>query len=79
MEKENGDRVLRLCGTELNRQAIQYCEGCNAELPSRAYLDFVSDQTQNLNKVTEKRLLCRICQRKIAAKVHVETRPVDTA
>ncbi len=79
MEKEDGDRVLRLCGIELNRQAIQYCEGCNAELPSRAYLDFVSDQTQNLNKVTEKRLLCRICQRKIAAKVHVETRPVDPA
>ncbi|WP_299981733.1 NAD(P)-binding protein [Desulfobacula sp.] len=76
IEEEDGQRMLKLCGTILNKQDIQYCEECNAVLPSIEYLQFISQKTGNVTKVTEKRLLCNDCQRKLSAKVNVETRPV---
>ncbi|MBT7261690.1 MAG: FAD-dependent oxidoreductase [Desulfobacula sp.] len=76
IEEEDGQRMLKLCGTILNKQAIQYCEECNAILPSVEYLQFISQKTENLTKVAEQRLLCNNCQRKLSAKINVETRPV---
>ncbi|MBC2705405.1 NAD(P)-binding protein [Desulfobacula sp.] len=77
IEEENGQRMLKLCGTILNKQEIQYCEECNAVLPSIEYLQFISQKTGNVTKVTESRLLCNNCQRKLSAKINVETRPVN--
>jgi NADPH-dependent glutamate synthase beta subunit-like oxidoreductase len=76
IEEENGQRMLKLCGTILNKQDIQYCEECNAILPSIEYLQFIAQKTGKLTKVTENRLLCNNCQRKLSAKINVETRPV---
>jgi len=77
IEEKNGQRMLKLCGTILNKQTIQYCEECNAILPSLEYMQFISKKTGKLTKKTENRLLCNDCQRKISAKINVETRPVN--
>lgn len=75
LEEDNGNRVLKLCGTILNSQPIQYCEECTAKLPSQAYFRFVEQKTQGLHKVVEKRLLCDNCQRELTARISAETRP----
>lgn len=75
LTEEDGQRVLKLCGTVLNNQAIEYCDECGAKLPSQAYLRFVSSKTRAVKPVIEKRLLCNNCQRKLNAKTAVETRP----
>ncbi|MBU8911381.1 MAG: FAD-dependent oxidoreductase [Desulfobacterales bacterium] len=77
IEEEYGQRMLKLCGTILNKQAIQYCEECNAILPSVEYLQFIAQKTGNMTKVSDNRLLCTDCQRKLSAKINVETRPVN--
>ncbi len=77
IEEEDGQRMLKLCGIILNKQAIQYCEECNAILPSVEYLQFISKKTGNVTKVSDNRLLCNACQRKLSAKINVETRPAN--
>jgi len=75
IEEKDNQRKLKLCGTVLNSQAIQYCEECNAVLPSTEYMQFIKQKTDRLTKKTEKRLLCNTCQRKLSAKINMETRP----
>jgi len=77
IEEKDGQRMLKLCGTILNKQEIQYCEECNAILPSMEYMQFISQKTGKVTKVAEKRLLCNNCQRSLSAKINVATRPVD--
>lgn len=76
IEEKEGQRMLKLCGTILNSQTIQYCDECNAVLPSTEYMKFISKKTGEITKITEDRLLCNNCQRKLSAKNNVETRPV---
>ncbi len=76
IEEKDGQRMLKLCGTILNKQTIQYCEECNAILPSVEYMQFIAQKTGKVTKVTENRLLCNSCQRKLSAKINVATRPV---
>jgi putative selenate reductase YgfK subunit len=78
IEEENGERLLKLCGTILNKQAIQYCEECNAVLPSSEYMQFIAKNTGNVTQTTSDRLLCNNCQRKLGAKINVATRPVKS-
>jgi len=75
LEEKDGRRNLKLCGTLLNSQAIQYCEACGAFLPSAEYLDFVARKTGDKAKRAETRLLCNDCLRLLSAKTNVETRP----
>jgi NADPH-dependent glutamate synthase beta subunit-like oxidoreductase len=77
IEEKDGQRMLKLCGTILNKQEIQYCEECNAILPSMEYMQYISQKTGDITKVIENRLLCNNCQRKLSAKINVETRPVN--
>jgi NADPH-dependent glutamate synthase beta subunit-like oxidoreductase/ferredoxin len=76
IEEKDGQRMLKLCGTILNKQEIQYCEECNAVLPSMAYMQFIAQNTENVTKKADNRLLCNHCQRKLSAKINVATRPV---
>ncbi|HKK89833.1 MAG TPA: FAD-dependent oxidoreductase, partial [Desulfobacteraceae bacterium] len=71
VEEKEGKRMLKLCGTILNQQEIQYCEECNAVLPSVEYMQFLSKKTENVTEKVETRLLCNNCQRKLGAKVNV--------
>ncbi len=77
IEEKDGQRMLKLCGTILNKQDIQYCEECNAILPSIEYMQFISQKTENIGKVTENRCLCNNCQRKLSAKMTVLMPPVN--
>ncbi|WP_022668005.1 FAD-dependent oxidoreductase [Desulfospira joergensenii] len=76
IEEKQGQRMLKLCGTILNSQEIQYCEECNAILPSAEYMQFISRKTGNMTQITQDRLLCNECQRKLSAKINVTTRPI---
>jgi len=78
IEEKDGQRVLKLCGTILNKQTIQYCDECSAVLPSNEYMQFIAEKTGKITKVLDNRLLCTDCQRKLTAKINVETRPVAT-
>ncbi len=71
IEEKNGKRLLKLCGTILNTQDIQYCDECHAVLPSQEYMQFISKKTKNLTRKTETRLLCDKCQRKLSARKNV--------
>jgi len=77
IEEAEGQRMLKLCGIVLNKQDIQYCEECNAVLPSIEYMQFISQNTENITKVAGTKLLCNNCQRKLSAKMNVETRPAN--
>jgi NADPH-dependent glutamate synthase beta subunit-like oxidoreductase len=70
IEENEGQRQLKLCGTLLNSQAIQYCEECQAILPSAEYLRFIAHKTGHVTRVTEQRLLCNTCQRKLGASMN---------
>ncbi len=76
IEEKDGQRLLKLCGTILNRQEIQYCEECNAVLPSVEYMQYISDKTSSMTQKTDNRLLCDVCQRKNIAVVNIPVQPV---
>ncbi|MCP4023524.1 MAG: 4Fe-4S ferredoxin, partial [Desulfobacteraceae bacterium] len=78
IEEKDGQRFLKLCGTVLNKQEIQHCDECGDVLPSMEYMQFISKKTSQLSKVTQTRLLCTNCQRKLSAKISVNTRPVPS-
>ncbi|MEH0019561.1 MAG: NAD(P)-binding protein [Desulfobacter sp.] len=79
MEDKDGQRCLSLCGTLLNSQTIQYCDGCGAKMGSAEYTRFISKKTRNISPTTEKRLLCNNCQRRGGATVNAPEGPMPTA
>lgn len=65
IEERNGERILKLCGTILNRQKLLYCESCGAVLGPAKYLDYVQSKTVNVAKAHhQKGRLCSACLRK---------------
>ena len=76
LEEKEGQRMLKLCGTILNRQDIQYCEACDAVLPSVEYMQYIAEKTSRMTRKTESRLLCDACQRKINAAFSIQSQPV---
>lgn len=64
MEEKNGERILKLCGTILNRQKLLYCDVCHAPIGPSKYLDYVESKTLNVAKATPKRRLCSACSRR---------------
>ncbi len=64
IDEKDDQRRLLLCGTVLNSQAIQYCEGCGAKLGSVEYTRFITRKTRNISPATDKRLLCNDCLRR---------------
>ena len=77
LEENDKTRKLKLCGTVLNEQAVQHCENCGAKLPSAQYMKFISGKTAHVTRVTDDRLLCDQCQRKLSAKINVQKPPVN--
>ncbi|MGD8251643.1 MAG: NAD(P)-binding protein [Desulfobacterales bacterium] len=69
MVDRDGDRVLSLCGTVLNRQKILLCEDCGANLGPFRYLEYVRKRTHSVSAVSGSRHLCDVCSRKAAAEV----------
>jgi NADPH-dependent glutamate synthase beta subunit-like oxidoreductase len=75
MEDRNGQRVLSLCGTILNRRKLLHCEECGAALGPAVYLDYVRQRTHRVARVTDERKLCEACVRKATAALGAEDNP----
>ncbi|RJQ78417.1 MAG: 4Fe-4S ferredoxin [Desulfobacteraceae bacterium] len=73
MEDRKGERVLHLCGTVLNRQALLYCEDCGAVIGPARYRDFVTSRTQRIAPTIDDRRLCEKCARRQSAHDHHQT------
>jgi putative selenate reductase YgfK subunit len=68
IEDREGERILSLCGTILNRQKLDYCRNCGAVLGPAKYLDFVGQKVGGIAEITSGRLICGKCARKGSAK-----------
>jgi ferredoxin len=77
MEDRNGERVLHLCGTILNRQPLLYCDDCGVVLGPARYRDFVASRTQAITPVIGGRNVCNTCARKQSAHDHHQTMKID--
>ncbi len=72
IEDRSGERVLSLCGTVLNREALLYCDGCGEVMGPARYLEFVRKRTHTVAEKIEDRRLCETCARHSTAKRSVE-------
>jgi ferredoxin len=72
----DGERVLSLCGTILNRQKLVRCESCGAVLGPAVYLDYVQKRTDRVARVAAGRKLCEACARKATAALGGEDSPI---
>ncbi|RJP86298.1 MAG: 4Fe-4S ferredoxin [Desulfobacteraceae bacterium] len=64
IENKDGERVLSLCGTVLNREELLLCESCGAEMGTRRYMDYVRNSIRSVGPILENRDLCDRCARK---------------
>ncbi len=76
MEDREGERILSLCGTILNRQKLLFCDKCGATLGPARYLDFIRKKTGAVGPISTDRRICDACARKESAKVNVDIMPV---
>ena len=76
IEDRDGERVLSLCGTVLNRQKLTYCESCGAEMGTHRYIDYVRNRIQPIGNIWENRNLCDACARKKGVMSMSETIPL---
>jgi NADPH-dependent glutamate synthase beta subunit-like oxidoreductase len=60
---QSGQRVLRLCGTELSRQDLVACEECGVVIGTHRYVEFVQKRLGDVPAAHGGRLLCEACSR----------------
>ena len=73
---KDGERLLSLCGTILNRNKLLACERCGNVLGPARYLDFVQQRTTAVAGATGSRRICEACARKSTARLGVEDAPI---
>ena len=72
---ENGERILSLCGTILNRARLEECELCGAELGPARYREYIRKRVDHVGRNLETRDICEVCARKMQARPSVDTFP----
>ncbi len=77
IEKQNGKRILKLCGTVLNSQDIQYCDSCGAEMGSAQYIRYIQQKTEKVTPAADNQNLCNSCLRKSGAGITKASGPVS--
>ena len=77
MVDKDGERILSLCGTILNRQKLVHCEDCGAVLGPVRYLDFVRKRTQSVARIKSNQRLCEACARKSTARRSIDDAPAQ--
>ena len=77
MTDKDGERILSLCGTILNRQKLVNCEDCGAILGPIRYLDFVRNRTKSVARIKGNQRLCETCARKSTARRSVDDTPAQ--
>jgi putative selenate reductase YgfK subunit len=75
MEDKEGERILSLCGTVLNRLELEFCDDCGSPLGPARYHDFIKRKTEGIGATIRDGNLCMACARKAAAKKHGENMP----
>ncbi|MFH1982650.1 MAG: FAD-dependent oxidoreductase [Pseudomonadota bacterium] len=75
IEDRDGERILSLCGTILNRQPLVICRDCGKTLGPARYLDFVRKRTAAVSPVQADRNLCEACARASSAASHADNTP----
>jgi len=69
IEDRDGERVLSLCGTVLNHEALTICAMCGKQMEPFRYLEYVRKRTKGIGQLIENRPVCDACGRQSAAKV----------
>ncbi|MBF0497127.1 MAG: FAD-dependent oxidoreductase [Deltaproteobacteria bacterium] len=69
MEDRDGERVMSLCGTELNRLEMVYCEDCGAAICTAKRQEFINKKLKNTVPPLDRRLRCADCARQAMAQV----------
>jgi ferredoxin len=73
MEEKDGERILSICGTILNRQRLIACEICGKTIGPAKYHDFIENRFQKANQVTAGKAVCSDCARKQTPGMQVPT------
>jgi NADPH-dependent glutamate synthase beta subunit-like oxidoreductase len=68
----NGERILTLCGTELNRQEIQTCASCGTPVGTRRYLNYIHHRIRPDEDIRVDNFMCDVCLRKKTAAVNID-------
>ncbi|MBU0545514.1 MAG: FAD-dependent oxidoreductase [Proteobacteria bacterium] len=76
IEDREGERILSLCGTILNRQKVLYCETCGKVLGPARYHEFIRGRIKGITKVTDRQTLCESCARHSTARNGVDSLPI---
>jgi NADPH-dependent glutamate synthase beta subunit-like oxidoreductase/ferredoxin len=63
LEDRDGERVLHLCGTILNRQPLLHCNQCEAAMGTARHLEYMHARTRNLAPAKTREMLCDRCAR----------------
>lgn len=61
IEDRGGQRVLSLCGTEMNRLELVACDACGKPFAPLRYLEYVRKRTAGVARVVDDRRLCETC------------------
>jgi RNA polymerase-binding transcription factor DksA len=75
VEEVDGERILSICGNELNRLKLEYCSECGAPIGPERYHDFIFKRLKDFIDVPPNVKLCIDCARKKSAKKQDETMP----
>jgi ferredoxin len=68
IKDKDGERILSLCGTVLNRQPLVHCLQCGEIMGPRRYLDFIRKRVEPVgNDIRTGRDICGACLRKQSA------------
>ena len=67
MEDRDGERLLSLCGTILNRQKLLHCENCGAIMGPRRYIEYVRKRIDPVGLRIDTSIICDACLRKKSA------------
>ncbi len=67
IEDRDGERVLTLCGTTLNREALTSCALCHEEMGPFRYLEYVRKKTRHVSPLVDNRPICEACARQAVA------------
>jgi ferredoxin len=75
MKDKEGERILSLCGTTLNRLKLEYCEQCGEVVGPVRYHDYIARRVKGITPLVEGHTVCMKCARKAAAGKHADTVP----
>jgi putative selenate reductase YgfK subunit len=75
MIDQGGIRVLSICGTELNRLKLEYCQACGAVIGPARYHDFIMRRIREISPQLAGKRVCLDCARQETGRRHAEISP----